>query len=205
MPQQRATRTRADCAAAPAHAGRPQQLWRLLDATGSTRDLEATAMAGLSLEAADVVPDPLRKISMPAARTELSEILAADGTLCVKTRSEPPARAATKPGMEHGSRKDSQGKAPRRATVLKIHAADPSSGPPATNSNPPPADATNPLATLSNCPPAKPRPSIANASRRRDTDARLARVIDAWPTLPKTVRAAILAMIDTARECDDSG
>ena len=49
------------------------------------------------------------------------------------------------------------------------------------------------------CPGAKDASEVLSAqsgSVRRDLDARLARVIDLWPRLPRGIRAAILAMVE---------
>lgn len=43
-----------------------------------------------------------------------------------------------------------------------------------------------------------PEPSAVDTAVGREIDADLRRVLDAWPSLPETVRADILAMIDAA-------
>jgi hypothetical protein len=53
--------------------------------------------------------------------------------------------------------------------------------------------------TSGNVPPASPSSVAHQLPTGAETDPDLARVIDAWPGLPAHIRAAVLALLSTAR------
>jgi hypothetical protein len=133
MPRRVALQTLLASDAGPVGDVNPQQLWRVLGADGSARQIAAPADAAPCL---DIHPPPgasaSPRVDMPGANTDLSKLLGEDDTLCVN-----------------------------RA-----------------------------VSGRSDCQPSEPPTP--------KSDSRLARVVEAWPRLPRPGRSAILAMIEAA-------
>jgi hypothetical protein len=168
-----ALRTLTDPAPRPVRAPGAQRTWRVWDTDGATHGAAPALSADPDDAPASTVSRP--SIGMPAAITELSEILAGDTTLCIK-------RTAVRPSVDGGTTKSASKGLPPPAMVL------------------PAADASvEAVAELSNASPGKSARASPGPGRCREIDSRLARVIDAWSELPQPIRAAILGMIEATR------
>lgn len=117
--------------------------------------------------------DAGQDVPMPSATIDLSEVLGAEGRRGVdELLGRGPAASAPKPGAVVVL--DSAGRRPARQP--------------------------NALAGLPNPPPLKSVIPPQVSPRCRDIDSHLARIIDVWPRLPRGIKAAILAMIETVRQ-----